>query len=111
VRSLYPETVERLRAGLVDGYGGVKVRDWGNAATVTLPASVQPVSTTEDTTARQTTVERWRLRTPLTSDLVPTDRVRWRGRVLEVDGEVELWDPTRPRHGHKAAFLRLATDI
>ncbi len=106
----YPDLVERLRAPIVDGYAGARLPDWSAATSTSLRVSVQPVSTTEDTDSRQTTVQRWQLRAPSAADLVSSDRIRWRGLVLEVDGDVEVWDPTRPRRGHLACLLRLAVD-
>jgi head-tail adaptor len=110
MRSLYPDAVEVLRAPVVTGYGGQQVRDWTTATATSAKASVQPVSSLEDTTDRDTTVSRWRLRTPLTTDLTETDRVQWGDLVLEVDGDVETWSPDRPRVGHRAAYLRRAID-
>jgi hypothetical protein len=45
----------------------------------------------------------WRIYTPagVDIDVVPTDRIEWAGRVLEVIGEVARWPhPIRPASVH-----------
>lgn len=109
-RRRYGDAVTLVRAPLVAGYGGAEVRDWDNATRTVLPGNVQPVSTTEDGDARQTTVSRWRAELNVEPTVLATDRVEWEGLVLEVDGEVELHKDRRGRPHHRTLLLRRAVD-
>lgn len=86
----YGETLVRLRAPLVTGPYNKPERDWPNAARTTIRGSVQPLSSSEDVVRQQRTETRWRVHTfPQPDGIEPTDRFEWRGRTLEVEGEVE----------------------
>jgi hypothetical protein len=105
----YRDTVVRVRAPLITGYGGQEKRDWPNAARTTIRANVQPDRTVELNDQRQTTVTRWRLFCGPAEEIVATDRVEWDGRTLEVDGDVELWKRSGAPH-HQEAVLRGVSD-
>jgi hypothetical protein len=96
----YKDTATRVRAPLVTGYGGQRVRDWPNATRTPIErCSIQPDSQTEITDRRQTTVTTWKLFAPADTDLLATDRIESTRAVddagkalpLEVAGEVERW--------------------
>lgn len=69
--------------------------DWTNAETIVSgKASVQHFLTTEDDTDRQTTTEGLRLVSDdpaLFEVMLPTDRIRYAGRMYEVDAEIQQW--------------------
>lgn len=100
----YWDRIDVLRAPEKPGHGGRKVRDWAAAEEgpphlTDVPADVQPATSEEDTNRQQLSITRWRVHCGPDVDLVATDRVRWRGRVLEVDGEVGLFmSHGRPHH-------------
>ena len=108
----YPHTVNYLEAPVVTGYGGTQVRDWTKKTSRRMRCSVQPVSSSEDNADRETIITRWRWRWPMSSPVPVTSegRVEWLGQVMDIDGDIEEWRPERPRHGHRAAFLRMAVD-
>lgn len=85
------DTLTRLRAPLVTGYGGDKVRDWANATEVTFAAHVEPDQTREVLDNRDVTVTGLRAILPAATDFDATDRARWNGDVYEVDGDIERW--------------------
>ncbi len=86
----YPDRVVRRRAALVAGPYNRQVRDWPNASTLVLSANVQPGASSEDVVRQQRTETFARFFLPLGSDVVPTDRVEWRGDTYEVDGDVQV---------------------
>lgn len=89
----------------VDGHNN-PVPDWDQVVGVREPAIVQPVSSTENITAEQVVISRWRaFLLPLTT-ATATSRLRWRGDVYEVDGDVQLFPDLRGRPHHREAFLR-----
>lgn len=119
VSSRYDDEIVVVRAplGPVSGRGGRR-RLWDQAQrSPAVPASVQPLTSTEDGDGRQTTVRTWKLLGgPL--DLLSTDRVEWPGLVddetgrpvpLEVDGEVGRWRRNGRTH-HVEAVLKRVTD-
>lgn len=106
----YPHGVEISRAPIVEGYGGQRVRDWSQSTTWTAKARVTPVSSLEDYVGRDTVVTRYRFRTSTSTVIDTSDRITWRGKVLEIDGDIEEWRPERPKQGHLACFLRQAVD-
>jgi hypothetical protein len=81
----YGDTVTIVRAALVAGYGGQQVRDWANAVRFTgVPAAVQPVRVTEQTTGRQVVTRDKTMN--VTDDVYDTDRVEHHGDTYEVTG-------------------------
>lgn len=111
----FAQTVTRLRAPLVTDRYNNKIRDWPNAARtdvagVNLQPAASPPDSDEDTVDRQVTVTGWRLYTPpgMDLDLEETDRIEYRGRVLEVVGEVGRWEVAGRVH-HVEVFLREVT--
>lgn len=108
---IYPETVVRLRAPLVDDVYGNPTPDWANAAELTVTnVQVQPSSSTEPLeVGRTSAITLMRLLTPIGTDLdlLRTDRVRWDGDDWQVEGEVARH--MRPSDGsvhHVEAMLR-----
>lgn len=93
---MFDQTVDRLRAPII-GHDkhGQPIRDWPNAAEREYrDVSMQPAGTTESSAEPGTrVVTGWALQTRAGQDmdLLPTDRVRWGDRVLEVIGEVARW--------------------
>lgn len=77
--------------------------------TVVTGCSVQPASTTEDLDGRDTVAELWDLYAPAGTDLRATDRVRFGGILLEVDGEPLSWDDHRGTAHHLEVRLKRVT--
>lgn len=107
----YGDVVRVLRAPLsAPGRNGVRLPLWADAVpSEPVRASVQPESSEEETTGRQTAITRWRLFAGPGTDLLATDRVLWDDLVLEVDGEVARWKH-RGRPHHVEAVLKRAAD-
>lgn len=108
---LLSDTVTRRRAPLVAGPYGNSQRDWPNATSVTYPAEVQPVSSTEDVVNQQRTVTRWRMFLGPAADLEATDRIEWDDGTgvgtYEVDGQVEGWKRRGQPHHLEAVLMRV----
>lgn len=100
------DRVEILSAGALseDAYGNPTF-DWDNAAVKVEPALVSPVSSSEDLSAQDTVTTRWRVFLLAFSVADAKARLRWRGSVYEVDGDVELHTDTRSRPHHKEALM------
>lgn len=92
---LHGETVARVRAGTVtDPYSQESRLDWSTATETPLPGlwAVEPRPVGEPTQdARNAVTSGFTLYGPPGVDLTPADRVRVRGDVYEVDGEVAAW--------------------
>jgi head-tail adaptor len=69
-------------------------------------ASVQAISSSEDSVNQDRTVTRFRLHVRPSVRLTASSRVRWAGRTLEVEGEVEP-HYRRGALDHLEAVLRL----
>jgi Phage head-tail joining protein len=81
----YGDAVTIVRAPLVDGYGGQRVRDWAAAERlVGVAASVQPLRSTEATSGRQVVTTDKNMHTG--TDVYETDRVEWGGETYDVVG-------------------------
>lgn len=92
----YGDTLTRVRAELVDGYGGQRIRDWANATRKDMAASVQVLNVTEQATGRQVvTTSR---RANVGEEILETDRVEWRGNTYEVTGVEEQYMVGRLDH-------------
>ncbi|SDC25731.1 phage head completion protein [Actinokineospora iranica] len=85
-----------------DDYGNPTPRlDYGPTAPRRVVwANVQPVGSSEPAApARTPVVTRWRV---FTFDPIGArERVQWRGRVFEVDGEPDVWAPRFGRAHHE----------
>lgn len=105
------DTVVRRRAALISGGYGNQQRDWATATSVTYPAVIGPVSTSEDVVDQVRTVTRWRMFLPPSADVVATDRIEWDDgsgvKTFEVDGDVEVWKRRGRRHHLEAALLKV----
>ena len=107
---MFHQQITRLRAPLVEGRLGSKVRDWDNAAeTVFDNVSVQPSTSREaGGEPREQVVTGWRVFTPAGVDLdvLPSDRFRIdNGAVCEVIGEVARWPhPIKRGRVHHVEF-------
>lgn len=105
----YADTFTRVRAPLVTGYGGQKVRDWGNAARVeNIPGEIQFERSIEYVDGRQVTVSRWNLFAVPDADVVATDRIEQHGNTFEVDGEVGLLRRRGVPHHIEAVLRKVA---
>jgi head-tail adaptor len=80
-----------LRAELVTGYGGSRVRDWPNASRTPSPASVQPSSSSESKSRGDRVETTLRVFLPPGTDVVATDRIEWHGTVYDIHGEPMRW--------------------
>lgn len=92
----YGDMLTRVRADLVDGYGGQRIRDWDNAVRVDMVASVQVVTVTEVATGRQlVTTDRL---ANVGDQILETDRVEWHGNTYEVTGVEDHYQSGRLDH-------------
>ncbi len=89
--SKFRDTVTLLRAPVVTNPYGNSGRDWSVATAMTVPASVQWDRGSEDVADENRLTTRMKLFLPAGSDLAATDRVRYRGKDYEVDGDVAPW--------------------
>lgn len=107
---MFHQSITRLRATLVEGRLGSKVRDWANATpTVINDVSVQPATSRESASEpRDQVVTGWRVysRAGVDLDVLPSDRFRIdNGAVCEVVGEVARWPhPIRRGAVHHVEF-------
>lgn len=88
--SFATQAVVRLRAPLVDDPYGDDVYDWSAADELVIGScTVQPVEAPEivEGAARNSVGRRWFVAGPADADVVATDRIRWAGKVYDVDGE------------------------
>lgn len=99
----YGDVATRVRAALVEGFGGQQVRDWPNATRLVMVASVQAVTVTEDDTDRQVTTTSKRMNTGV--EVLVTDRVEWHGNTYEVEGVEPAY--VTGRFDHYEAALNL----
>lgn len=70
---------------------------------------LQPGATVENTDSRDTVVDQWDWFVPSGADIRPTDRVRFRGDLYEVDGSPQPFDDERGRPHHIEVQLRRVT--
>lgn len=105
----YPHTVTRLRASLVPDRRGDDRRDWPNAVeSEGLRAWVQQRSAAEVIEpARDEDRSSWLMFSPV-NDWLTADRVVWRGRTFEIDGEPNVLETRRGFHHVEAVLLLVA---
>lgn len=106
-RLMFDQTIHRLRAAQIGRDKlGKPVRDWENAERVQIGhlVSVQPRTATESTTEPRTqTITGWTVQSSAGNkiDVLPTDRIEWADRVLEIAAGPQHWPhPTRPGRVH-----------
>jgi hypothetical protein len=94
VQFAHGETVTILRAGATTDYYGNVSTDWGAATeTEVTGCALAPRKAEEERDqGRQGVIIGLTLYAPPGTDLLPTDRVRARGEVFEVDGFPGIWD-------------------
>jgi hypothetical protein len=102
----YGHVITRVRADLVDGYGGQLVRDWAHAKRVEAAGNVQAVDVRENTTNRQVVTTDRRVNTAL--ELTETDRLEWDGKTYEITGVEEFYQSGRL--DHYEATLQLSSE-
>lgn len=101
------DQVSRLRAPLiVAGYGN-EALDWPNATSVTYPAAVGPLTTSEDVVDQRQTTTRLRLILPASADAAAADRIVWGGQTYEIDGEVVAVKRRGRIHHHEAVLVKI----
>lgn len=88
--------VTRLRAPAAVGPDGLAVPNWKAAEStwskVDYPGGqFQPLSSTEDVVAQQRTESTHKWFAPAGADVLPIDRLRYRGLDYQVDGQPEQW--------------------
>lgn len=104
----YHDSAVRQRAtSTTDRYGN-DVLDWTTPAEVTISCTIQPADSSENVVDRDTVVTRYRLFCAPGTDVVSSDRLVWRGRTFEVDGDLEEHSRKGTPH-HLEAFLRGAS--
>lgn len=108
------DSVVRKRASLIAGGYGNQARDWANATSVTYPARVHPVSSTEDVVNQQRTETRWKLYLGPDADLEATDRIEWDDgggvATYDIDGGIER-HPRLSGQAHHIKAILLRVDI
>jgi hypothetical protein len=87
--SFFRDTVDVIRPA-VKSVRGSDVPDWDGAAEHSIAGcQVTAAATQQERDGRVVNVaESYTLRAPVDADVRPGDRIRWRGKVYEVDGEV-----------------------
>lgn len=101
------DQVARLRAPLVAGGYGNQAPDWPHATSVTYPAAVGPLTTSEDVVDQQQTTIRLRLILPASADVAAADRIVWGGQTYEIDGEVVAVKRRGRIHHHEAVLVKV----
>lgn len=107
---LGPHTVEVLRPGTrASDYGTREELDWDASSSTTITGcSVQPSSSSEFTTDRDSYTTRLTAYLPASADVRSTDRLVWNGETYDVDGDVLRWD--YPPLSHLMVNLRRSED-
>jgi head-tail adaptor len=101
----YGDTVDVLRASsTTDRYGNDVAGTWATHLS-DVPAVVQPANTSENVVDRDTVVTRYRLHIGPDTDITALDRIVWRGRTFDIDGDLEQHSRKGTPH-HLEAFLR-----
>ncbi|EPD63175.1 hypothetical protein [Streptomyces sp. HGB0020] len=100
-------TVTVLRPPGNDAFGDPVGGD--PAETEVTGAFMQPVQTSERTDDRDTVEASWTCFLPPDTDLRPTDQIRFRGLVYEVDGEPQPFDTRTGVTHHIEVRLRRVT--
>ena len=87
--SFWKDQVTVLRAPLISK-NGMEARDWENAIRITIKnVQVTAQATSREFGDRVTQVtDRRTLRAKYDADIVPGDRIIWKGDTYEIDGEV-----------------------
>lgn len=94
--SWFRDEIVVLRPGTrTDRYGDTDI-DWSTATETTVPrCKVNPVAGGPEDQGRlddrEALTRRWALAAPPTADILATDRIRWDGRLYEVEGEPLRW--------------------
>lgn len=99
-------TIERASTSTDDAFGN-PTNSW-SALAEDVPAVVQPVGSAEQVADRDTVTTRYRMHCDPDVDITAQDRVVWRGRTFQVDGDVEQHSRRGAAH-HQEMFLRTAT--
>lgn len=100
----HDEAVRQRATATTDRYGN-SVQDWTAPAEVTITCTIQPADSRENVVDRDTVVTRYRLFCAPDTDITSADRLVWRGRTFEVDGDLEEHSRKSTPH-HREAFLR-----
>lgn len=96
-------TIERATPSTDDDFGNPTLTWASHLAGV--PATVQPVDSAEQLGSRDEIVTRYRMHCAPDVDVTGTDRVVWRDRTLQVDGDVEQHSRRGAPH-HLEMFLK-----
>ncbi|MGI8310671.1 hypothetical protein [Saccharopolyspora hattusasensis] len=102
-----PHTITLIiPAEVADAYSNpVSQLDYRRGSRRAVLALMQPMPSHDAAEpGRKAVVSRWRLFT--FADIPPQARVEWRGRVFDIEGEPQVWEPRRGRR-HVEAFLRV----
>lgn len=108
--NVYADEVTVVRAPAAEGPYGSDDRDWSTASRTVTVATVQPLSSSEDTVEQERTVTRWRVFLPPDADVHAADRVEWDGVSYEVDGDVERWKRRGVLHHFELVMRRVTGD-
>lgn len=113
-RQLGSDTIRRVRAQLVkNSRDNTWYRDWDNAVEEDIPnCSIQPVALS-DRLRYETDAERehqliyYQGYAPSHTDLLYTDRVKYDGRLFEVQGQPTPWNDFSGTEHHVTFMLKL----
>jgi hypothetical protein len=102
-----PDRIAVLNAPIIadDGHGNPVV-DWDNAVEKTEPAGVQPLAAAEYSISGDTIVSRYKLILHPKTVATALSRIRWRGDVYDIEGQVQLTSSVTGRPDHREAMMR-----
>lgn len=99
-------TVDVIRPASVTERGDT-IEDWDSPTEHTETGwLVQPLDTSEQLGLRDAIVRRFRALVPVTADVLDTDRVRYAGRVYEIDGGIQPWPVPPGSLAHNEIVLK-----
>lgn len=80
-------TVTIVHPGTTESRYGDTVDDWSTATEVDEPGWVQQRSTSDERPGRTAVITEWKCFLESTSAVTSRSRLRWEGRLFEVDGD------------------------
>ena len=90
--------------GDTDSHGNPVV-DWANATETLCPALVAPQNSSEALVGQNTVTTRYRVFLPALGLATEKSRIRWRGQLFDVDGDVELHTDLRGKAHHRELLM------
>jgi hypothetical protein len=110
--AVFRHTMTRLRAPAVENRHGNSVRDWDDAGvepgTDLAGWAIDAGDTAGDEAGRSGTIVNYTARRRGDTDVLSSDRLRWRGEVFEVEGDVLFQPGPSVRTSHVIVRLKRA---